>query len=1115
MTTQGQPRRAPRIVGGLATIVVGFGLLATSFPETVPPEESTVVPTTVAPPEEAPEPVTLDRPTPVAPRPTSFDEICPAGLPDAGEAGSRREVQLSDSQSIEVDWSCNDLGESALTRVDLRGADLSGASLRNATLANVDLSGASLRGVDLRGSSLSGVLLIGTDLRGATLDQASIAGSDMTQVIVDESTMLAGASITGSLLPAASLADLDLTGADLSASSLTTGDIAGALLDRAVLVRADLRGATFDGASLSDASLVGATLTGASLAGTDLTSADLTGATIADGQLDTAVLKDATCPDGTDANDNTSATLDANCEGHLGPPQSDPDQTDLAPIASTGPGVMIVLDASDSMNDDDGAGIVKIEAARSGLQSVVSNLPESIDIGLRVYGPAGGCSGREQVPLGPRTRDSIASQIAAVEAGGGTPTAGALEAAAADFSTGAGSRTIILVSDGESNECGDPCAVATELAEQGVQLVQIHTLGFQISDEGRDELECIAAATGGTYRDVNNADDIAKRVSVIAQAPFDWVALGDSYSSGEGAEDFYNLQPESRCHRAGHANWPSAAVRAVNSFTGTRWSQLDVTCSGAHIDDFYAPQYSDGSPGDGTAAQRDALKALAPAGAKIVSLSLGGNDLGFGQLLQRCIVGTLVTEAADGASAAAGEDGEPDWWETGGFLLDFRSRLAEGPRNPDTCRRLDAQRDTDGATEEPHPRPGVTRSDGASTPATVETTSFASSLPGVEQDLTTMLLDLRREYLTHVRDHAVPVIPDLLDERPVRVLVNGYPSFFPDPDDYPTLGSCNFVGRSDLAWIGDQAVALNDALERSVAAANTEAGNEPFPAVPFDVTFEFVPQIDALAGHELCSPGPQGEPSTAGHPDGPWIHGLDARALSAAMGEELRDRAPQRLRGAAELAIARYSYNTTDFDAAVRRGKFEASYQFHPNAVGQLAMAANVRTAILGTPNVPLTGYLGQLDPTAPHVDLQVTTNREALVPGSPIAVDAGPFAPSSEVRVISRSEPIVLGTFETDDDGYLTTAVTLPDELPDGEHTLLIAGTTASGEPVSVSTPMEIKAPTTVAQDIVMTVPAARPRWPTIGIGAALIIGGLALVASGFRRGRRPDPPPADAAPA
>lgn len=95
----------------------------------------------------------------------------------------------------------------------------------------------------------------------------------------------------------------------------------------------------------------------------------------------------------------------------------------------------------------------------------------------------------------------------------------------------------------------------------------------------------------------------------------DYVALGDSYASAP----LVPTQVDATCLRSSR-NYPSL-VAQTRSATLT-----DVSCSGAITTDMTAPQ------GDGVPAQFDALDR----GTDLVTVTIGGNDIGFSTVLGTC-----------------------------------------------------------------------------------------------------------------------------------------------------------------------------------------------------------------------------------------------------------------------------------------------------------------------------------------------------------------------------------------------------------------------------------------------------------------------------------------------
>lgn len=121
----------------------------------------------------------------------------------------------------------------------------------------------------------------------------------------------------------------------------------------------------------------------------------------------------------------------------------------------------------------------------------------------------------------------------------------------------------------------------------------------------------------------------------------EYVALGDSYSSGEGAWDYeegtdfddrddlwpFNDDDEAhnRCHRSAHAY--SQVLSHDNRFEG---GTTFVACSGAEVPDL--GNANDGNTGEDP--QYDALDE----DTSLVTISIGGNDLGFADVVKDCIL---------------------------------------------------------------------------------------------------------------------------------------------------------------------------------------------------------------------------------------------------------------------------------------------------------------------------------------------------------------------------------------------------------------------------------------------------------------------------------------------
>jgi lysophospholipase L1-like esterase len=111
-----------------------------------------------------------------------------------------------------------------------------------------------------------------------------------------------------------------------------------------------------------------------------------------------------------------------------------------------------------------------------------------------------------------------------------------------------------------------------------------------------------------------------------------YVALGDSFSSGFGLGHFLgSSNPYNECQRSLYA-YPQLVAEDLNM-------QLDFhACAGATTEDFYFEYTDNENHSWGEIPQLDNLDD----NTKLVTLSIGGNDAGFGRILQECMDGWEV-----------------------------------------------------------------------------------------------------------------------------------------------------------------------------------------------------------------------------------------------------------------------------------------------------------------------------------------------------------------------------------------------------------------------------------------------------------------------------------------
>jgi hypothetical protein len=172
----------------------------------------------------------------------------------------------------------------------------------------------------------------------------------------------------------------------------------------------------------------------------------------------------------------------------------------------------LILDASGSMNEAlPGTGQTKLEVAKEVMSELIPQIPAEMNGTLWIYGhrhpgdpKSESCQDIEQAfGLGPVDGSAYVEKVRGISAMGYTPIADSIQMAAqslpaTDFNS------IILVSDGEETCGGDPCALAEALKASDSE-VTIHAVGYAVNQSTKEQLQCIAQASGGSYHDATDA----------------------------------------------------------------------------------------------------------------------------------------------------------------------------------------------------------------------------------------------------------------------------------------------------------------------------------------------------------------------------------------------------------------------------------------------------------------------------------------------------------------------------------------------------------------------------------------------------------------------------------
>jgi Mg-chelatase subunit ChlD len=176
--------------------------------------------------------------------------------------------------------------------------------------------------------------------------------------------------------------------------------------------------------------------------------------------------------------------------------------------------LLLILDTSTSM-DESFENASKLDVAKRILLELVDDIPDGTEVGFRSFG---GCEhSKLLVPIGPIDRTGLKAQIQALQTGGATPLAYALDRAREDCAQILGAKLLILVSDGMETCRGDPIAAARALVAAGYDL-RVHVVGYDVAQyqAAREQLKEIAEVAGGVYFDASGSEELRSALQIAA-----------------------------------------------------------------------------------------------------------------------------------------------------------------------------------------------------------------------------------------------------------------------------------------------------------------------------------------------------------------------------------------------------------------------------------------------------------------------------------------------------------------------------------------------------------------------------------------------------------------------
>lgn len=180
---------------------------------------------------------------------------------------------------------------------------------------------------------------------------------------------------------------------------------------------------------------------------------------------------------------------------------------------------ILIYDASGSMWGQLDGGISKVEVAREVIGDFFASRDNSIPLGVIAYGHnrRGDCSDIEVIAnVGINDPAGLSSSLNRLNPRGMTPITDSMSLAASMIPPTAESADIILVTDGLETCEADPCALAAQLANEGID-IRAHVVGFGLTKEEGEVMSCVADATGGLLLTPQTGQELADALRQVAQ----------------------------------------------------------------------------------------------------------------------------------------------------------------------------------------------------------------------------------------------------------------------------------------------------------------------------------------------------------------------------------------------------------------------------------------------------------------------------------------------------------------------------------------------------------------------------------------------------------------------
>lgn len=181
--------------------------------------------------------------------------------------------------------------------------------------------------------------------------------------------------------------------------------------------------------------------------------------------------------------------------------------------------IVVLMDASGSMKGEI-AGQTKMELAKAAIAKFVEQIPDGANVALIAYGHVGSsaasdklasCSSVESMyPLSAYQSETFTNSLNSFQASGWTPLAEAINKAGEilkAYPAEEYSNLVYMVSDGIETCDGDPIGAAKLLQSQSIK-AKVNIIGFNVDNEGQQQLKQVADSGGGEYVTVEDPAEL-------------------------------------------------------------------------------------------------------------------------------------------------------------------------------------------------------------------------------------------------------------------------------------------------------------------------------------------------------------------------------------------------------------------------------------------------------------------------------------------------------------------------------------------------------------------------------------------------------------------------------